>query len=141
MGFKWIMLLTACAVSPLLIQKGAQVLTNRVTLAPTIVIAGPERRVDLRLQPTGLQGLTNLTGRAIETISHPTARIGGEHGISRSGPQPGVYKTTPFASIVIVPAKHLDDQIAVNPQALSPEIDSAMPMLEPELHFIPLDSK
>jgi hypothetical protein len=50
---------------------------------------------------------------------------------------PGVYMTEPYACIVVVPGHHLDDAIAVNPtQKTAP-----MPVIKPELHFIPLKPK
>jgi len=56
---------------------------------------------------------------------------------SRELPKPGVYRTTPFACIVIVPPSDFDGQIAVSP----PESACPMPLLKPDLHFIPLNSK
>ena len=51
--------------------------------------------------------------------------------------EPGVYTTQPFAGIVVVPQEHLDDSIALS----SPEGNTQMPMLNPELYFIPLERK
>jgi hypothetical protein len=52
-------------------------------------------------------------------------------------PAPGVYKTEPYACIVLVPSHHPDDAMAVNPtQKTAP-----MPVIKPELHFIPLKPK
>jgi hypothetical protein len=52
-------------------------------------------------------------------------------------PNPGVYRTEPFAGIVIVPSADIDSAIAL----AAPEGAAAMPMLNPELRFIPLDAK
>jgi hypothetical protein len=52
-------------------------------------------------------------------------------------PKPGVYKTVPYACIVVVPDKCPDDRSVV---AL-PERGSTMPVIKPELRFLPLRSK
>ena len=49
-------------------------------------------------------------------------------------PPPGVYKTAPYSCIVVVPGLHPDDRCIVNPG----ESDSSMPILKPDLQFIPL---
>ena len=46
---------------------------------------------------------------------------------------PGVYKTAPYSCLVVVPGPLADDQCIVNPGA-NP---SAMPMVTPELRFLP----
>jgi hypothetical protein len=51
--------------------------------------------------------------------------------------EPGIYTTTPYACIVVVPSKHLDDQFVVPPAAPIP----SMPAIKPELHFTPLPRK
>ena len=64
-------------------------------------------------------------------------KLGGKAVIAKSpvfDPKPGVYKTVPYACIVIAPGKSPDDKIAVRPA----ERGSAMPAIKPELHFIPL---
>jgi len=49
-------------------------------------------------------------------------------------PKPGVYKTEPYAGIVIVPDKHPDDRAIVNVA----QGDLGMPIIKPDLRFIPL---
>ena len=51
--------------------------------------------------------------------------------------KPGIYKTTPFTCIVIVPESHLDDGMVVR----IPYCDSNMPILKPDLHFIPIQER
>ena len=46
----------------------------------------------------------------------------------------GVYKTAPYSCIVVVPGPHPDDRTIVNPRGG----DSAMPIIKPDLQFIPL---
>ena len=50
---------------------------------------------------------------------------------------PGVYKTEPYACIVIVPGEHPDDRMAIHP----PDQGSNMPMLKPDLNFVPVRPK
>jgi hypothetical protein len=56
---------------------------------------------------------------------------------SPTPPKPGVYTTEPFTCIVIVPPKQPDDQSVMKPK----ESGSAMPVIKPDLRFIPLPSK
>jgi hypothetical protein len=51
--------------------------------------------------------------------------------------KPGMYKTTPFACIVIVPESHLDGGFVVR----IPGCDPNMPVLKPDLHFIPISPR
>jgi hypothetical protein len=46
---------------------------------------------------------------------------------------PGVYKTAPYSCIVVVPGPQLDDKCIVNPGGGN----SPMPIIKPDLHFIP----
>jgi len=46
----------------------------------------------------------------------------------------GVYRTAPYSCIVLVPGPHPDDRAIVNPRGG----DSAMPIIKPDLQFIPL---
>ena len=46
---------------------------------------------------------------------------------------PGVYKTAPYSCIVVVPGPQLDDKCIVNPGGGN----SRMPIIKPDLHFIP----
>jgi hypothetical protein len=50
---------------------------------------------------------------------------------------PGVYETAPYTCIVVVPEKHVDDSIFVAPT----ESVTRMPVVKPELQFIPLSKK
>jgi hypothetical protein len=56
--------------------------------------------------------------------------------ISPSAPAtvpPGVYRTVPYSCIVVVPGPHPDDRCIVRP----PDVDFSMPIIKPELQFIP----
>jgi hypothetical protein len=46
---------------------------------------------------------------------------------------PGVYKTTPYSCIVVVPGPHPDDKCIVNPGSGN----SPMPIIKPDVRFIP----
>ena len=69
------------------------------------------------------------------TSPQVTAQAANLKSVSPAILEPGVYKTEPFGGIVIVPNRNIDASIAFP----APEIASAMPMLKPELRFIPLD--
>ena len=53
---------------------------------------------------------------------------------SPARPAPGVYRTAPYSCIVVVPGPHLDDRFVTTPR----EGQSSMPIIRPELRFIPL---
>src|ERR1035441_3811796 len=48
-------------------------------------------------------------------------------------PPAGVYKTSPYSCIVVVPGPHPDDRCVVKPSG----VESAMPIIRPDLRFIP----
>ncbi len=52
-------------------------------------------------------------------------------------PRPGVYRTAPYTCIVIVPGAHPDDKSIITPSAPV----AKMPMIKPELKFIPIPAK
>ena len=70
--------------------------------------------------------------RAHAQLFAPSARHYGR--APSANPPPGVYKTAPYTCIVVVPGPHRDDQCVVNPG----ESDSSMPIVKPDLQFIPL---
>ena len=45
----------------------------------------------------------------------------------------GVYKTVPYSCIVVVPGPHPNDRCVINPG----DVASAMPIVRPDLRFIP----
>jgi hypothetical protein len=117
-----------------------------VTLAPADGNSGPIAAANLASAPANGPFLTNQWANA--NLS-PTA-AGGRHANSRKSgtsrivakslsslPIPGVYKTTPYACIVIVPGKNPDDHCVVRPS----ENGDAMPAIKPDLRFVPLSSK
>ena len=55
----------------------------------------------------------------------------------RLSPAPGVYKTEPFACIVVVPSSNHDDRMVIG--AANP--DQKMPIVPPDLRFVPLPRK
>jgi hypothetical protein len=52
-------------------------------------------------------------------------------------PGPGVYRTEPFAGIVVVPGTNIDDRMIIGPL----NSDEKMPILRPNLRFIPWGGK
>ena len=51
-----------------------------------------------------------------------------------AGPTTGVYRTAPYSCIVVVPGPLPDDRSIVSPRGG----DSSMPIIKPDLQFIPL---
>jgi len=55
---------------------------------------------------------------------------------------PGVYETAPYTCIVVVPGAHPDDKMIVGGAAVGMnEVDPKMPIVRPELRFIPRGKK
>ncbi len=52
-------------------------------------------------------------------------------------PGPGVYRTEPFAGIVIVPGTNIDERMVLQP----PNSEEKMPILRPNVRFIPWAGK
>ena len=92
--------------------------------------SGTTNRLVVSPRPNNVQPL-------LVSVSSPkvTAQAADLKSVSPAILEPGVYKTEPFAGIVIVPSRNKDASFAFPP----PEGASAMPMLKPELRFIPLD--
>ncbi len=109
----------------------AQLATNHWTVAAT----------NLTWLSTNVVGLRSPAGSSLflvpPTRFQPEARPAVNQSPTAALPAPGVYRTAPFACIVVVPGNHLDDPMAVRPGANTP----SMPVLKPELHFIPLHPK
>lgn len=57
--------------------------------------------------------------------------------IATNGLAPGIYKTEPYTCIVIVPGEHPDDKMAIH----LPDQGSRMPVLKPDLRFVPVRPK
>ena len=121
-----------------LITTRAQVITNTRPIAATNLASAP---LDLLRRPHhganmsllaatdgGRQGWRLKMGE-LAAITKPAPSL--------PIPTAGVYKTAPFACIVVVPGKHADDRSVLKPT----EVDSAMPVIKPELRFIPVRSK
>ena len=114
----------------------AQVITNtgpiaatNLASAPNILLRLPHQRANTNMftSPDGGTRVHNFTaGGRTSNVNPPSSPL-----------TPGVYKTAPFACIVIVPGKNPDDRCVVVPA----ECDSRMPVLKPELRFTPLNSK
>ena len=89
----------------------------------------PNQRDSMRLLTTADGGLPV-----------PNLQMGARAVIAQSASAlliPGIYKTAPYACIVVVPDKCPDDHSVVAPA----ECGSAMPVIRPELRFTPLLSK
>lgn len=105
-------------------------------LTNTGTISVPDKQKPLKLQPRNSQIVlsTNTVGNPL----NPSIRVAPNPRTSTNAasgfPAPGVYKTEPFACIVIVPDGHLDEHMLTRPAGPVPN----MPMLKPELRFVPV---
>jgi len=91
-------------------------------------------------QPTKGQLLATNTTNGAE-LHRPSSAVplNRAQNFSASFPKPGIYRTTPYACIVVAPEKGIDPLVAIRPPELA--APAPMPMLKPELHFIPLSTK
>jgi len=96
----------------------------------------------MRLKSTEIGAQPFNTGQVFK-VQKPQMQmqLKGVKGKPMGFPDPGIYTTTPYACVVVVPGDHLDDEIAIRPGDRSAEGGDPMPMLKPELHFIPFRSK
>jgi len=108
------------------------VLTNPATASTPLITAGVTNTLPLNqfVFPTNLfamatNGSTLLFFGTNRVLSLPTA----------GSPARGVWKTEPFACIVLVPGPHPDDRMAVNPG----KAETKMPVIKPSLKFVPLE--
>jgi len=71
---------------------------------------------------------------ATVVVSNPELQLAAHQDEAFNHVASGVYSTTPYACIVIVPDFHLDDKMTILPA------DNAVPMptLQPELHLVPI---
>ena len=128
----WLKHLTiAAAFSGWLLPISAQVITNRAPVPATVLVANQTNLLLFHPQP-GNNGFlaTNLyTGLGVSAL-----------GSNRTLPKlalPGVYRTEPYACIVLVPERQADDCSVVKPT----DRGSAMPVIKPDLRFIPMPGK
>jgi hypothetical protein len=126
----------ALAISFQSVTTFAQVITNTGPIAATNLASAPNILLRLPHQRANTNLFTNPNGGA--RVHNFTA---GERPRNVNPPSwplaPGVYKTAPFACIVIVPGKNPDDRCVIVPG----ECDPRMPVVKPELRFIPLNPK
>ena len=107
-----------------------QVIGNQAPPAASFGISG---QTNLLLMPPPLGSSTLNTN--LNSAWGSSALSSDRH--LRSLPKPGVYKTEPFTCIVIVPGKNADDRSLFKPA----EPGSAMPVVRPELRFVPIPAK
>jgi hypothetical protein len=134
MTLKALVVAAAFAASPLPIM----------TIAPVMTNAGPIADANLAWAPLDWPRLSHANVSWFAAVDdgfrNRNLKPGGRAATAKSpgfDPKPGLYKTTPYSCIVIVPGKNPDDSMAVLPA----ECSSAMPVIKPELHFIPLRQK
>jgi hypothetical protein len=137
---KWLIVVTATGASLLSILMMAQGLPKQGPPA-NAKLAGhaPKAPLPGKEPPKGKVLATNIT--AVVEIHQPS-QAGGLDGVRNlSAPflKPGLYRTTPYACIVMVPENSFDPHLAVRPPESA--LVAPMPMFKPELNFIPLVSK
>ena len=92
-----------------------------------IIPSAPGNTPPPALAPAGKPEFKAQPARSSARVHPPSARF----------PVPGgVYRTEPYSCIVVVPGPHPDDRCIVNPGGG----DYSMPIIEPDLRFIPKDS-
>ena len=99
-------------------------------------LLAPAGNPTLRIQPWP-------PGALFSPPAVPPTGVTNRYGILRSNPivvpsappalPPGVYRTAPYSCIVVVPGPQLDNKCIINPGGGN----SPMPIIKPELHFIP----
>jgi len=130
MRLLWFILATAFASSLPSVQAPRPSTTNGRLISITNLAGGVSRHFNLvltnagTLPPNWRLWSTNAPGKL--------AGSGAE-----TFPKPGVYKTMPYTCIVVVPPACPDDRSAVKPADPGPSI----PMLQPDLRFIPRSPK
>ena len=108
------------------ILAGAQVLTKDTALGTNSILSQPIGLV--RPLPQNIQILAPLVG------TNAQRKVISE---AQKAPAPGIYRTIPFACIVVVPGKNPDDQMIIRP---AENLDRT-PVLNPDLHFVPMGLK
>ncbi len=128
----WVICLSgACSrtVGPASEAKSTSVAVQVVS--PRAVDYGP----NLGLIPNSMVSQVPLVGqRTVPVFNAKSASVITNDASLAVPPAPGLYKTTPFACIVIVPEAHLDDGMAKE----TPDSPSDMPVLRPDLGFVPI---
>ena len=118
------------------IESAGQTATQHATLTFTNSASGPVTRILRSTNGNVIIVSTNAAG------SIPNRRFQfpeQQNGLkpSPSAPAPGVYRTEPYTCIVIVPGGHADDKSVIHPAEPGPN----MPVLKPDLRFVPLPPK
>jgi len=90
--------------------------------------------VKLTNAPSGSSKVFFLTGTNQPAPRVPQPRRQRTNELAQVVPPPGVYKTEPFKILTVVPDPTLDKEALVEP----PKISEIMPILRPEMRFIPL---
>src|SRR5215471_6599865 len=134
MRLKSLMVAAGCIPMFWSIHSAGQSATNHTVFTLTNSASGPATRI---LRSTN-GNVIIISTNAFGSVSGHTFRAQPRDSRpSSSAPLPGVYKTEPYACIVIVPGGHPDDQSVIHPPDPAPN----MPVLKPELRFVPLRPK
>ena len=101
-------------------------------LAPAIVAVSPAAPVPAKKpEPSNVKLFAPL-GSMSKRPGNTAGIVGNPRELVQL--KPGVYKTEPFACIVVVPGSQLDDAILIQP----PAGDFPMRTVTPDLRFVPI---
>ncbi len=129
--------IAAITTALLAIPAIGQVLTDTVPPAPPNRDSGPFGPLGAPWLTSNIGVLAWSTNGVQRTNFFARPRLARPKGRVPSAPKPGVYRTEPYACIVVVPGKHPDDRSVVKPGDPGPP----MPVVRPELRFIPFRPK
>jgi hypothetical protein len=135
MWLKSLMVAAGCIPMLWSIHSAGQTATNHTVFTLTNSASGPATRI---LRSTN-GNIIIITTNALGPVSGRTFRAQQPKDSKpfSSAALPGVYSTEPYTCIVIVPVAHPDDQSVIHP----PEPAPNMPVLKPDLRFVPLRPK
>ena len=126
----------ACALVSSSVELAAQIATSQapfvVANAVPGVTAGTLRSTNGNVIILSTNRLGSIRGRTYQVPQQQTNLKN-----SPGAPAPGVYKTEPYTCIVIVPGASPDDKSVIHPAEPAPN----MPVLTPDLRFVPLHPK
>jgi hypothetical protein len=136
MWLKWFIMGAGCVPMLWSCDAAGQAATNHTALVVTNF--GPSATTRILRSTNG--NLIIISTNALGSVRGRTLQVPQQLNDLKTDlkvPAPGVYKTEPYACIVIVPGEHPDDKCVIHP----PEPVPNMPVVKPELRFIPVPPK
>jgi hypothetical protein len=139
----------ALSLKWVLVIAGGVLLVPRPTAEQNVTNSGPRLAVTNRapaaVKPPSLNPQTggriilstNANG-TIRAYTIPAPATGNLPLTNQATLAPGIYKTEPYACIVIVPGPHPDDRSLIQPPSTPSD---PMPVIKPDLRFVPVRPK